>query len=123
MVPAVFACVGSCRSLELCCDVGGFAEVVEQLVTTKQELAYCLALRTSVTLCGGAVVFGAFNRGEGSLMTAVGAAQMLGPRHQVVECSGQGVIWFAVVRHRDEQQFGVGVRGVLCQPVKLVGLR
>jgi hypothetical protein len=67
------------------------------------------------------VVGSAFDRAAGSLVAAVGAAQLLSPGQQVVGGGGEGVRRPAVVGSGDQQQFGVGGCGVFGQPAQLVG--
>ncbi len=95
--------------------------MVEELVAPLQQLACCLILRAGLRLRGGGeVVVGAFDRGAGSLVDGVGAAEVVGPGQQVVGGGGQGVGRLAVVGGGDQQQFGVGGRGVV-RPASAAG--
>ena len=121
MVFAAAAFAGAfADGVDVCCGVGDIAQAVYDVVAPLQESGRLVAGEAGRG-GGGEVVFGALDGGAGLASAGVGGAQVLGVGQVVGQHGEQGVGGFAAVGGRDEEEFGVGGRGGVGEPVQLFG--
>ena len=118
--PAVAALVAVLVGVAPDCALGGGAVAVGELVAPGQQSTGLGVVVGVVAGCGGQVVCGALHCGA-ALLVGVDGAEVLGPGQVAGEDIGEGMARWGCAGVGDEQQFGVGGRGVGGDPVQLFG--